>query len=139
MHDEVFMTDSAPATVRRLHLIFDLERGRLVARDFLRELSEQNWPVQVTGASKRQDLDAAHRELVMVETMRRAQVALVLVTPMASTSRNVVEEVRYAKHANLHVAGLLIAGSTAHTQLPQGLHKSAVVGWDWGALKKLVM
>ncbi|MEQ8814636.1 MAG: hypothetical protein RLO51_11790 [Thalassobaculum sp.] len=133
------MTDSPPAQVRRLHLIFDLQRGRLVARDFLRELSEQNWPLKVTGASKRDDLDPTHRELVMVETMRKAQVALVLVTPMVSTSRNVVEEVRFAKHANLQVAGVLVAGSTAHTQLPQGLHRSTVVGWDWGALKKAVM
>ncbi len=133
------MTAPTPESIRRMHLIFDLERGRLVARNFLRELSEQNWPLKVTGASKRDDLDPTHRELVMVETMRKAQVALVLVTPMVSTSRNVIEEIRYAKHANLQVAGVLIAGSTAHTQLPQGLHKNTVVGWDWGALKKAVM
>jgi hypothetical protein len=133
------MTDSPPTPVRRVHLIFDLERGRLVARDFLRELSAQSWPVQVTGASKRDDLDPIQREPVMVETMRRAQVALVLVTPMVSTSRNVIEEIRFAKHANLQLSGVLIAGSTAHTQLPQGLHKSTVVGWDWGALKKAIM
>lgn len=130
------MTDATPAPIRRVHLIFDLERGRLVARDFLRELSEQNWPLKVTGASKRDDLDPTHRELVMVETMRKAQAALVLVTPMVSTSRNVIEEVRFAKHANLNLTGVLVAGSTAHTQLPQGLHRSTVVGWDWGALKK---
>lgn len=133
------MTDSAPVSVRRVHIVFDLERGRLVARDFLRELSEQKWPVKVTGASKRDDLDPVQRELVMVETMRKAQVALILVTPMVSTSRNVIEEVRFAKHANLLLAGVLIAGSTAHTQLPQGLHRSTVVGWDWGALKKALM
>ena len=133
------MTESAAVPIRRIHIVFDLQRGRLVARDFLRELSEQNWPVQVTGASKRDDLDPTHRELVMVETMRKAQVALVLVTPMVSTSRNVIEEVRFAKHANLLLAGVLVAGSTAHTQLPQGLHRSTVVGWDWGALKKAVM
>lgn len=133
------MTDASAATVRRLHLIFDLERGRLVARDFLRELSEQKWPLQVTGASRRDDLDAVHRELVMVETMRKAQIALVLVTPMVSTSRNVAEEVRFAKHANIALAGVLVAGSTAHTQLPQGLHRSTVVGWDWGALRKALM
>ena len=133
------MTEPSQAPVRRVHLIFDLERGRLVARDFLRELSGQNWPLKVTGASRRDDLDPTHRELVMVETMRKAQVALVLVTPMVSTSRNVVEEIRFAKHANLQIAGVLVSGSTAHTQLPQGLHKSTVVGWDWGALKKAIM
>lgn len=132
------MTDSAPPPVRRLHLIFDLERGRLVARDFLRELSEQKWPVLVTGASKREDVDPTQRELVIVEGMRKAQVALVLVTPMASTSRNVAEEVRFAKRANLRLTGLLLAGSTAHTQLPEGLHRSTVVGWDWGALRKAI-
>ncbi len=120
------MTDSNPLPVRRVHLIFDLERGRLVAREFLRELSGQNWPLKVTGASKRDDLDPTHRELVMVETMRKAQAALVLVTPMVSTSRNVIE----------NLTGVLVAGSTAHTQLPQGLHRNTVVGWDWGALKK---
>jgi len=133
------MTDSAPVSIRRLHMVFDLVRGRLVAREFLRELSAQNWPIQVTGASKREDLDPMHRELVMVEAMRKAQVALVLVTPMVSTCRNVIEEVRFAKHANLKLAGVLVAGSTAHTQLPQGLHRSTVVGWDWGALKKAIM
>lgn len=133
------MTDSPPVAVRRVHLIFDLERGRLVARDFLRELSAQNWPLQVTGASRRDDLDPIQREPVMIDTMRKAQIALVLVTPMVSTSRNVVEEVRFAKHANLRLAGVLVAGSTAHTQLPDGLHKSTVVGWDWGALKKALM
>jgi hypothetical protein len=138
MKDEGLMTDSAPGPVRRLHLIFDLERGRLVARDFLRELSEQKWPVQVTGASKREDIDPTQRELVVVEGMRKAQVALVLVTPMASTSRNVAEEVRFAKRANLRLAGVLLAGSTAHTQLPEGLHRSTVVGWDWGALRKAI-
>lgn len=133
------MTDPKPDTIRRVHLIFDLERARLVAREFLRELSGQKWPLQITGASKRDDLDTVQRELVMVETMRKAHVALVLVTPMASTSRNVTEEVRFAKHANIKLAGVLVAGSTAHTQLPQGLHKNTVVGWDWGALKKAVM
>lgn len=133
------MTDSAPVSIRRVHIVFDLVRGRLVARDFLRELSAQKWPLQVTGASKRDDLDPTHRELVMVETMRKAQVALILVTPMVSTARNVIEEVRFAKHANLQLAGVLVAGSSAHTQLPQGLHRSTVVGWDWGALKKALM
>ena len=33
------MTEPSQAPVRRVHLIFDLERGRLVARDFLRELN----------------------------------------------------------------------------------------------------
>src|SRR3546814_649623 len=116
-----------------------LQRGRLVARDFLRELSDQKWPLQVTGASRREDGDPAQHELVVVEGMRRAQVALVLVTPMASASRNVTEEVRFAKHANLRLAGVLLAGSTAHTQLPEGLHHSTVVGWDWGALRKVVL
>lgn len=133
------MTDSASSPVRRLHLIFDLERGRLVARDFLRELSEQRWPVQVTGASKREDIDPTQRELVIVEGMRKAQVALVLVTPMASTSRNVADEVRFAKRANLRLAGVLLAGASAHTQLPEGLHRSTVVGWDWGALRKAIL
>lgn len=133
------MTDSAPAPVRRLHLIFDLERGRLVAREFLRELAEQKWPVQVTGASKREDIDPTQRELVVVEGMRKAQVALVLVTPMASTSRNIAEEIRYAKRANLRLTGVLLAGSSAHTQLPEGLHRSTVVGWDWGALRKAML
>lgn len=122
-----------------MHLIFDLERSRLVARDFLREMSAQKWPVQVTGASKRDDIDPVQRELVMVETMRKAQVALVLVTPMASASRNVAEEIKFAKHANLRLAGVLLGGSTAHTHLPEGLHRSTVVGWDWGALKKALM
>ncbi|EDP61461.1 hypothetical protein BAL199_06739 [alpha proteobacterium BAL199] len=133
------MTDASPTTNRRMHLIFDLQRGRLVAREFLRELSAQSWLLQVTGASRRHDLDPMHRETVMVETMRKAQIALVLITPAASTSRNVVEEIRYAKHANLRLAGVLLAGSTAHTQLPDGLHRSTVVGWDWGALKKAVL
>lgn len=133
------MTDTPAVAVRRMHLIFDLERGRLVAREFLRELSTQQWPLQVTGASKREDLDPMQREVVAIEAMRKAQIALVLVTPMVSTSRNVAEEVRFAKHANLRLAGVLIAGSTAHTQLPDGLHRSTVVGWDWGALKKALM
>ena len=133
------MTDASTTTIRRVHLIFDLQRGRLIAREFLRELSAQKWPLQVTGASKRHDLDPMHREAVFVETMRKAQIALVLITPTASTSRNVTEEIRYAKHANIRIAGMLIAGSTAHTQLPDGLHRSTVVGWDWGALKKALL
>lgn len=133
------MTEAPPAPVRRVHLIFDLERGRLIARDFLHQLSTQNWPVQVTGASKREDIDPVQREVVAVANMRKAQIALVLVTPMASTSRNVADEVKFAKHANLRLAGVLLAGSTAHTQLPEGLHRSTVVGWDWGALKKLLL
>lgn len=133
------MTETMPGAVRRIHLIFDLERGRLVARDFLRELAEQRWPVQVTGASKREDIDPVQRELVVVEAMRKAQSALVLVTPSASTSRNVAEEIRYAKRANLRLTGVLLAGSTAHTQLPEGLHRQTVVGWDWGALRKALL
>ena len=130
------MRDTPASAVRRLHLIFDLERGRLVASEFLRELAAQQWPLQVTGASRREDLDPVQRDIVVIETMRKAQMALVLVTPSASTSRTVSEEIRFAKHANLRLAGVLLAGSTAHTQLPDGLHRSTVVGWDWVALKK---
>jgi len=133
------MTETTPAEIRRMHLIFDLERARIVAREFLRELAEQNWPIQVTGASKRENLTPIHREAVVVDAMRKAHIALVLVTPSAATSRNVAEEVRFAKHANIRLAGLLLAGSTAHTQLPEGLHRSLVVGWDWGALKKALL
>src|SRR3546814_18781118 len=110
------MTDSVPPPVRRLHLIFDLQRGRLVARDFLRELSDQKWPLQVTGASRREAGDPAKHALVVVEGMRRVQVALVLVTTMASASRNVTEEVAFAKPATLRLAGFLLAGPTAHPQ-----------------------
>lgn len=119
-----------------LHVIFDLERERLTARGFLRELAERNWPVAVTGASKREDLDPHHREVTVTQKMTEAKVALVLVTPMSGVSRNVNEEVKFAKRANLRVLGVLIKGATAHTNLPDGLHRSQVVGWDWGALKK---
>ncbi|NQW11365.1 MAG: hypothetical protein HQ481_15985 [Alphaproteobacteria bacterium] len=119
-----------------LHVIFDLESERLTARNFLRELAERNWPVAVTGASKRENVDTIHREAVITQKMTEAKVALVLVTPMSGVSRNVNEEVKFAKRANLRVLGLLIKGATAHTNLPEGLHRSQVVGWDWGALKK---
>ena len=122
-----------------IHVIFDLERERLTARKFLHEMAEQNWPVKVTGASKREDLEARHKEIVVVERMRAASVALVLVTPMSGVSRNVNAEVKFAKHANLSLVGVLVNGSTAHTNLPEGLHRSRVVGWDWGALKKELM
>lgn len=122
-----------------IHVIFDLERERLTARKFLHEMAEQNWPVTITGASKREDLDARHKEIVVIERMRAARIALVLVTPMSGVSRNVNEEIKFAKRANLNVVGVLVAGSTAHTNLPEGLHRSRVVGWDWGALKKELM
>lgn len=124
--------------VQKIHLIFDLERGRLVAREFLRELAEQNWPVQVTGASKRDDIDPMQRETVIVGSMQKAKVALVLVTPMAAISKNLVEEIKFAKRANLRVIGTLIAGASATTHLPEGLHASQVTGLDWAALKKMV-
>ncbi|WPZ35771.1 hypothetical protein T8K17_06405 [Thalassobaculum sp. OXR-137] len=122
-----------------IHVIFDLERERLTARKFLHEMAEQNWPVQVTGASKREDLDPRAKEVVVTERMRAAKIGLVLVTPMSGVSRNVNEEVKFAKRANLNLVGVLLAGSTAHTNLPEGLHRSRVVGWDWGALKKELM
>jgi hypothetical protein len=128
-----------PDEIIRIHVIFDLERERLTARKFLHELAEQDWPVKITGASKREDLDPRHKEIVVIDRMRAAKFALVLVTPMSGVSRNVNEEVKFAKHANLNLVGVLLAGSTAHTNLPDGLHRSRVVGWDWGALKKELM
>lgn len=122
-----------------IHVIFDLERERLTARKFLHEMAEQNWPVKVTGASKREDLDPRHKEVVVTERMKAAKIALVLVTPMSGVSRNVNEEVKFAKRANLNLVGVLLGGSTAHTNLPEGLHRSRVVGWDWGALRKAVL
>ncbi|MEQ8586929.1 MAG: hypothetical protein RLO01_03430 [Thalassobaculaceae bacterium] len=119
-----------------IHVIFDLERERLTARKFLHEMAEQKWPVAITGASKREDLDARQKEIVVIERMRAARIALVLVTPMSGVSRNVNEEVKFAKRANLNLVGVLVAGATAHTNLPEGLHRSRVVGWDWGALRK---
>lgn len=125
-----------PEALTGIHVIFDLERERLTARKFLHEMAEQNWPVKITGASKREDLDPKHKEVVVIQRMRAAKIALVLVTPMSGVSRNVNEEVKFAKRANLNLVGVLVAGSTAHTNLPEGLHRSRVVGWDWGALKK---
>lgn len=122
-----------------IHVIFDLERERLTARRFLHEMAEQKWPIVIIGASKREDLDPKHKEVVVTERMRSAKVALVLVTPMSGVSRNVNEEIKFAKRANLNLIGVLVAGSTAHTNLPEGLHRSRVVGWDWGALKKEVL
>jgi hypothetical protein len=128
-----------PADLTGIHVIFDLERERITARKFLHELAEQKWPLRVTGVSKREDLDPRHKEVVITERMRAAKIAIVLVTPMSSVSRNVNEEVKFAKRANLNLTGVLLAGSTAHTNLPDGLHRSQVVGWDWGALKKELM
>ena len=125
-----------PEALTGIHVIFDLERERLTARKFLHEMAEQNWPVKITGASKREDLDPKHKEVVVIQRMRAAKIALVLVTPMSGVSRNVNEEVKFAKRANLNLVGVLVAGSTAHTNLPEGLHRSRVVGWDWGALRK---
>lgn len=125
-----------PEALTGIHVIFDMERERLTARKFLHEMAEQNWPVKITGASKREDLDPKQKEVVVIQRMRAAKIALVLVTPMSGVSRNVNEEVKFAKRANLNLVGVLVAGSTAHTNLPEGLHRSRVVGWDWGALKK---
>ena len=122
-----------------LHVIFDLERERLTARRFLHELADQKWPVTVTGVSKREDLDPRYKETVVTQRMTAAEVALVLVTPMSGVSRNVNEEVKFAKRANLRVVGVLVNGATATTNLPEGLHRSSVVGWDWAALKKALL
>lgn len=121
-----------------VHVIFDLERDRLNARNFLKELMEQNWPLQVTGVSKRDSVAATQRELVMVETMRKASRALVLISPSAAVSRNIGEEVRMSKSARLRLIGILIGGATAYTHLPEGMHRSQIVGWDWAAVKKMV-
>jgi hypothetical protein len=122
----------------KVHVIFDLERDRLNARNFLKELMEQNWPLQVTGASKRESIAATQRELVMVETMRKASRALVLISPSAAVSRNIGEEVKLSKSARLRLVGVLINGATAYTHLPEGMHRSQIVGWDWAALKKMM-
>lgn len=121
-----------------VHVIFDLERDRLNARNFLKELMEQNWPIQITGVSKRENIAATQRELVMLETMRQASRALVLISPSTAVSRNVGEEVRMSKSARLRLIGVLINGATAYTHLPEGMHRSQVVGWDWAAVKKMV-
>ncbi len=128
-----------PEKTTPIHVVFDLERERLTARRFLHELAEQRWPVTVTGVSKREDIDPRHKELVVTERMRVAKVALVLVTPMSGVSRNVNEEVKFAKRANLRLVGVLVAGSTATTNLPEGLHRHSVVGWDWAALKQEIL
>lgn len=130
------MTDQ---NLPKVHLIFDLERGRLDARSFLKELAEQKkYKLEVTGVSKRYDLAPRHKEHVVIEEMKQARYGLVLVSPMAALSRNVIEEVKFAKHANLRVMGVLMNGSTAHTHLPEGLHRHQVVGWDWAALLKMM-
>jgi hypothetical protein len=127
-----------PKDILNVHVIFDLERDRFHARNFLKELVEQDWPVQVTGVSKRDTLNAAQREIVLVETMRAATRALVLVSPSAAVSRNISEEVRLAKSARLRLLGVLIGGATAYTHLPEGMHRSQIVGWDWAAVKKML-
>lgn len=127
-----------PKDILNVHVIFDLERDRFHARNFLKELVEQNWPIQVTGASKRDTLNAAQREIVLVETMRAATRALVLISPASAVSRNISEEVRLAKSARLRLLGVLIGGATAYTHLPEGMHRSQIVGWDWAAVKKML-
>ena len=77
--------------ILKVHVIFDLERDRFNARNFLKELTEQNWPLQITGASKRLNIDPTQKETVLVDTMRQATRALVLISPASALSRNLVE------------------------------------------------
>ena len=76
------------------------------------------------------------RSSLLQGTIAECDKAIVLVTPRAANCRAILEEIQIAADLGKPVIGVLIGGATASTELPKGLSRAKVVGFDWGAISR---
>lgn len=122
------------AAAKNLYLCYDLDRHRAVARTFLEELKANRPDARIVAASRREEIAATQRPAVMAERMRGVDIAIVLIGPQTALSRNVSEEVLLALKAKARLVGVLVDGATPKTNIPAGMARDQIHGWDWGAL-----
>lgn len=121
---------------KAVHLLFDLQSDGQRARSFLGELSQSGLDIQVTGASRKESIADTQRPALLTERMRAADLVVVLISPSAASSRQLSEELAYARAAAKPILGVLVGGATTQSNLPRGIERTKVYGWDWGTLKR---
>ncbi|MBT5266704.1 MAG: hypothetical protein HOL85_17845 [Rhodospirillaceae bacterium] len=121
---------------KNIYLSFDLTRDRFVARDFLKELSEQKYEVGVVGASKRLPILETQRDLVLAEGIGKANLMVMLISPLSGASKSQAQEFSAAGQAGVPVIGVYVNGADLYSNLPGNLSRNQVYGWDWGTLRR---
>lgn len=121
---------------RRIYLVFDVRNDLGQARSFLTELGQQRLDLQVTGASKAEQIADTQRPLVITQRLRAADLVVALISPTAALSRPMAEELGYAIAAKMRIVGVLVGGATPRIALPKGIERTQIYGWDWGTLKR---
>lgn len=124
--------------VKKLYLAFDLTRHRATARKFLTEMKERRLPFAVTAASRQEDVAATQRATLVVSRMREVDAVVVLIGPQSAVSKPLAEEIAHARQAGVRVVGVLVDGADVNVNLPKGLFRDHVYGWDWGQLGRVL-
>ena len=120
--------------VKKLHVAFDLAKQRNTARSFLTELRDRKLRLAVVSVSRKEELAETQRATIMLARMREVDAVVVLVGPQSAISRPLAEEIAFALQAGTPVVGVLVDGAAVDVNLPKGLIRDRVYGWDWGQL-----
>ncbi len=123
-------------TELKTHLIFDTELSKDSARSFLTECSKTKNAIKVQSTSPMRPVAETQRASLLRGTLAEAEKVIVLVTPRAANCRALLEEIRIADDLGKPMIGVLIGGATTSTELPKGLPRGRVVGFDWGAITR---
>lgn len=124
--------------VKRFHICFDIVKQRGTARRFLEELNDQNLPIAITSASRPEQIAETQRASLMTARLREVDAVVVLIGPQSAVSKPLAEEIAFARQAGRPIIGILVDGAAVDVNLPPGIDRARVYGWDWGQLARVL-
>ncbi|TAL41039.1 MAG: hypothetical protein EPN91_11690 [Salinibacterium sp.] len=72
------------------------------------------------------------------EKIEKCDFMIVLVGNAMRSAKGVAAEIAMAKEKDVPLFGIYVDGAATSSELPQGIARGRVIGWDWGAIGEVI-
>lgn len=115
----------------RTFVSFDYDHDSTEKILFVGQAKNSKTPFNISDWSSKSSLPQSQWEKIVDEKINKCNLVIVLVGKTMASATGVAKEIAFAKDNNVPVFGVYVDGANSNSNLPKGLARNRVIGWDW--------
>lgn len=115
----------------RAFISFDFDHNEIEKMLFAGQIKNSKTPFSVQDWSAKSHMPQTQWEEIVNLKIKKCDMVIVLVGRFMASSIGVKKEIQMAKSNNIPVFGIYVDGANTISNLPDGLTRSQVIGWEW--------
>jgi hypothetical protein len=122
----------------RAFISFDADHDMNEKNLFAGQAKNSRTPFNLQDGSSKEPLPQNVWEKRIEEKIASCDLMIVLVGRSMSSASGVAKEIIFARRNNVPFFGVYVDSANMYSNLPAGLERNRVIGWDWGSIASAI-